>query len=117
MIIILENHRPKSWNEFWSGKHWSKRNEWGHVIHALVRGNLSPDSVIFDKPVSITVMAYFDKHPQDSSNICTKPYIDALIGWLITDDSPKYVPSVTSESYVDKLNPRVVIEVKEIHNE
>ena len=69
---------------------------------------------LYSHPVAITITAYFKGRQLDPDNIASKFYIDGLKGWLITDDTPKYVDSVTTRSRVDKLNPRIEIELKEI---
>ena len=108
-LIILEGERPKSWNEFWSGMHWSARKKYKDRAKLVVRSAIDPNSKPFDVPVRIRYDIFMDKHLPDIENICTKPYTDGLIGWLIVDDSPKYVPKFGVELYADKENPRMEI--------
>ena len=75
---------------------------------------MTGEEQMFDVLVDITITAYFDKRPLDASNICAKLYEDAIKGWLIVDDSPKYVRSVRTVSEIDKQRPRVEIEVAEV---
>jgi len=112
--LVLEGEQPPSWNEFYSGKHWSIRTEKARRAHALVRASLDPELPPFTRPVTITGIAYFAKQPQDPSNICLKIYEDGLIGWWIVDDGPLYVRSVTTISRIDRARPRLEIEVEEI---
>ena len=110
--IILKGEKPMSWNQLYSGSHWTVRSQEAKRVHALVRYSLSPKPKgVYTGRVGIVVKAYFDKRPYDSDNIATKIYIDGLKGNVIIDDTPKYVESVTSMSLVDKENPRVEIEV------
>lgn len=113
--IILKGERPQSWNKHWSGQHWAKRKEEADRVHTLVRAEIDPDEArVFEFPVRITVSCWFKSKAQDAGNICTKPYIDALIGWYIHDDSQYYVPEVVTRSYIDKRRPRLEIEIEEL---
>lgn len=67
-----------------------------------------------NKRVEIEVVGYFDKRPLDADNICSKIYLDSLKGWLIEDDSPKFVDRVSTASRIDKENPRVEITLSEV---
>jgi hypothetical protein len=118
LTIVLPGVRSPSMNEFYSTPHWSRRNKIAQDIHAVVRNRLremgiGPGDTCNNK-VAITVVGYFDKRPLDSSNISAKLFEDALKGWLIEDDSPQYVESMTTISRVDKLNPRVEITLIEV---
>lgn len=110
--LTLEGYKIPSWNQLYSGRHWSKRAAMAAEAKTAVRvaiGDYAGEPE--DEPVHITVTSYVTHHPMDADNICSKLVIDGLIGWLITDDNPKYVLSVTTKSRVDKDNPRVVIEI------
>lgn len=112
VLIVLEGERPLSMNDYYSGKHWSNRHTETKRVKLLVREQIDPATArMFDGPVDITMTAYFKGNTQDSGNVCTKPYIDALIGWYIEDDSIQYVRRVTTESRKDNKRPRVEIEV------
>jgi len=114
--IILPNERPKSWNAFWAGSHWSKRKEERDRVHLVVRASINPDKTkIYQGRVDIKITAFYDttgRNKQiESPNVCNKPYIDALIGWYLTDDGTDYVRRVITESRIDDVNPRVEIEI------
>lgn len=112
--IVLENERPKSWNTFWAGEHWTTRKDEKDRVAWLVRSEIDPEAAtVFDAPVEIEVIAYYDSRPADSDNVCDKPYIDALIGWYIEDDSPEYVDAAITRSRLDTDNPRVEIIIRE----
>lgn len=119
ITLTLPSEQPMSWNKMYSGLHWSKRREEAARVHLAVRGALDPNEPMFDKAVAITVRAYFrNKRVQlDASNVAAKLYEDGLIGWLIEDDSPKYVRSMTTVSLRDRKNPRVEIQIEEIADE
>jgi len=117
MLIVLSGERCQSLNKMYAGRHWSRRAEEATRVHELVyytaleqQLNIAP----FNKPVRITIRAYFKNRPMDPDNIVGKLYVDALrhVG-IIHDDTIKYVASVTTESHVDNKNPRVEIEVVE----
>jgi hypothetical protein len=113
--LNLKGERPDSWNGYWAGMHWTKRKAARDRVHMVVREQIDPDKAkIFDVPVHITIITYFKNRPKDAPNVCTKPYIDALIGWYIEDDDIKHLPKVTSEAYIDKRSPRMIIEIEPI---
>ena len=68
-------------------------------------------AAVFDCPVAIHYRAYMKGRLPDCSNLCVKPYEDALIGWYIKDDDPKHVRRVTLEVIHDKKDPRLEIEI------
>ena len=111
MKIVLDGERPFSWNKYWSGMHWSKRSAEKDRVKLLVRSELEPSVQMFTDPVEIHVRAFFKGNVQDCSNVCIKPYEDALIGWLIEDDSPAHVTAVRVESHKHNKRPRVEIEI------
>lgn len=116
VILTLIDEKPMSWNKMYSGMHWADRLAEAERVHLAVRVAVDPNDQKFDKPVAITVRAYFkDKRSQlDASNITAKLYEDGLIGWLIEDDNPQHVQSMTTISLIDRENPRVEIEIKEV---
>lgn len=116
ITLTLEGEQPMGLNKLLARNHWTLRDEEvGRVILA-VRVALDPDEALFDKPVAITVRAYFKNRrvQLDCSNIPGKLYEDGLIGWLIEDDKPEFVRSMTTVSLIDRQNPRVEIEITEV---
>lgn len=114
MIIVLDGERPVSWNTMYSGAHWGKRKDRADSAHAAVHYALSileEPVKLFDGRVHITVRAYFKHRPLDPCNITAKLYIDGLHKIVIEDDTMEYVASVTTESHIDKDNPRVEMEI------
>ncbi len=112
VLIVLEGERPISTNDYYTGKHWSVRSAETNRVKLLMREQIDPEAVrMFDGRVDITMTAYFKGNTQDSGNVSSKPYIDALIGWYIEDDSIRYVRRVATESRKDNKRPRVEIEV------
>lgn len=115
MRIVIDHERPVSWNKYWSGMHWTQRNNEAKRVHALVKYSKKymseEDNQVLETPRRIIVTAYFDKRAYDPDNIAAKPYIDGLKGWYLKDDTMKYVDEVTTRSRIDKKNPRVEIEI------
>ncbi len=114
--LILPDEQPIGLNRLLAREHWSNRNEEVARVKLAVRAALDPDLPIFKPPVTITVTVHFkNKGVQlDASNIPAKFYEDGLIDWLIVDDSPQYVRSMTTVSLLDRDNPRVEIEIREV---
>jgi Holliday junction resolvase RusA-like endonuclease len=120
MIIVLKGERPVSWNRLNARLHWTKRKELVDRAHMIVLAAIldqHPDVEPFNTRVRITVRSYFKNRPTDPDNICDKLYIDGLRGRVIHDDTMQYVAGVTTESYIDKDNPRLEIELTEVNDE
>lgn len=103
MKIVLLNEKPVSWNQFYKGQHWTYRRMLAEDVHQKVAMTLKAQFgripiPLIDYKVSITIVAYYKKTHIDSDNIPAKLYIDGLKGIVISDDSPYYVGSVTTES-------------------
>jgi hypothetical protein len=108
--VILPGERPTySWNEYYTGSHWSKRKAEADRVHQLIRAHIDPDLPLFTERVDICTVVYFDKNPMDACNIPDKIYNDGFIGWYIIDDDRRYVRCTTTQSEIDKDNPRVEI--------
>lgn len=113
--IILPGERPLlSNNDYYSGKHWSVRVKEVKRVRMVVRAALTGNETPAKLPVTVTVRCYFDTKPLDCSNVPVKLYEDAIKGWLIEDDSPKYVAGIMAYSLLDPDNPRVEITVEEV---
>lgn len=108
-LVILKEERPKSWNEYYAGSHWSKRNAHSKATHLIMREALDPDDPPFQGPVDITITSYCKGRSMDADNVTTKLYIDGLKGFWLDDDSPLYVHSVTSKVARDDNDPRVEV--------
>lgn len=111
MRITIPGYKPRSWNQFYAGGHWTKRKAAADEAHMLVRAALPADVELYAVPVDITVTAHFRGKAMDADNIAAKLLIDGLVGRVLVDDSPEYVRSVRTVSAVDKAAPRVVIDV------
>ncbi len=115
MKIVIPNERPISWNKFYAGTHHSARTREKNRVKLAVRAHIDPQAaVIFQGRVDIVTTVYFDKRPHDPDNITDKFYIDALCGWYIADDTREYIRLAGTVSELDRNNPRVEIEIKEV---
>lgn len=88
-------------NSLYSGKHWSLRKRDSEYWHALVKSELSKQGIkpgIYTKPVALT---FYWNDRMDCTNhaYVGKMIEDALKGYLIADDSRKYVKRVVHEFY------------------
>lgn len=118
MKIILKGERPLSWNKIYQSRHWIFRKQFADSIHqrvvaALIDMGIHPfdKTKMFEGRVDIVVIAYFQNRSLDPDNICSKIYIDPLKFSLLHDDTPKYVRRVSTQSEIDKENPRLEIEI------
>lgn len=100
-------------NSIYAGKHWSKRSEDARDMRDLVLAELYRQKIprkIYERPVGIAF--YFnDRLDCDNHALIQKLVIDALKGYLIQDDSKKYVRKVSSEFHEEDY---ILVEVFEI---
>ena len=99
-------------NAIYAGKHWSLRKKDSDYWHRLVHNELLRQGVrknLYQKPVVIT---FYWNDRLDCSNhaYMGKMIEDALKGWVISDDSRKYVRGICHTFY-DK--PYITVEIKE----
>lgn len=85
-------------NAYYSGKHWAQRKKDADELHALTLAAMRRQKVkkkIFKAPVSLTFL--FDDGLDCSNHaVIVKAVEDAMKGWVIVDDSPRYVKSITT---------------------
>ena len=88
-------------NKIYAGQHWSKRRKTAEEIHQLVACELLRQNVkrkIFQRPVQIT-LRYNSRLDIDNHGALTKMIIDGFKGYLIKDDTRKYVQRIVQEFY------------------
>lgn len=88
-------------NSIYTGKHWTKRQEDAELIHQLtiiaMRAQHIP-AKLFNNPVHIKI--YFnDNLDIDNHGYISKLIIDGIKGYLIADDTRKYINSLTQCFY------------------
>lgn len=92
-LIIQE--KIVSWNQFYGRKHWSERKKIVDYWHHLVKIECYIQKIPSFNTVHITIKS-ISKRPIDPDNICAKSIIDGIVhAGVLTDDTPKYVKSVT----------------------
>lgn len=80
-------------NSIYAGKHWAKRQKDKQFWHALIQAKMQAAGIEkkpFDKPVSISFW-WDDRLDLDNTAYMRKMIIDALKGWIIYDDTKRYV--------------------------
>ena len=100
-------------NAYYSGKHWAQRKKDADELHALTLAAMRRAHVKkapLDVPVNITF--YFDDGLDCSNHaVIVKAVEDAMKGWIIADDSPRYVKSITTKFHD---GGRIRVEVTEL---
>ncbi|PWL46847.1 MAG: hypothetical protein DBY45_01895 [Clostridiales bacterium] len=99
-------------NAIYSGKFWAKRNRDKDYWHWMVLNCLRQQRIkkeIFFKPVSITFY-WDDGLDVDNHAYMGKLIVDALKGYLIENDSKKYVKEVVHRFHEGDI----VVEVVEV---
>lgn len=102
-------------NAIYAGKHWSRRNADKEFWHSMVRASMHRAEIprkFFDKPVDI-VMKWNDGLDIDNHSYMGKMLVDSLTGWLIQNDSRRYVRSVKHEFHNEDY---ILVEVSEVRN-
>lgn len=103
-----------SLNAYWSGKYFRQRAQDAREIHALVVLALKQARVRKEpmkSPVEI-VFRWDDGLDIDNHAALGKMITDALKGWVIVDDSPRWVRRVTHEFCWDQ--GKIGVEVREL---
>lgn len=107
--------REYSLNAIYAGKHWRKRNSDKEFWYALVRSELRRQGVpqvFFNGPVAVT-FSWHDGLDCDNHAYMGKMILDTLRGYLIQDDSRKYVREITHKFHDEDC---ILVEVKEYEN-
>ncbi|MBQ7014300.1 MAG: hypothetical protein IJN11_10375 [Oscillospiraceae bacterium] len=101
-VEFMIRHKPCGrWgmNSLYSGKHWAKRDKEAAEMHLIVRAALSECRIprrLFTAPVAVHIR-YNSRMDIDNHGYLSKLIIDGLKGWLIEDDSRKYVKALYQE--------------------
>ena len=88
-----------SLNSYWAGKHYRDRARDARYVHMLVREALKQHRVkqsAFIVPVEIR-FRWDDRLDIDNHAALGKMIVDAMKGYLLQDDSPRWVRRVTHE--------------------
>lgn len=99
-IIFYINYKitcNDSLNNIYSSKHWTHRKSYVNAIHTIVRNALKSNRVpkeIFRRPVAIRLVYPLDNLDIDNHGYFAKCVVDGLKGWVIKDDTRKYVVEI-----------------------
>lgn len=94
--IPIKVNKQYSLNQLYESKHWSNRKKKADEIHELVyysmmQQNIPP--VLYKKPV-IVQLSFNSNLDCDNHGYLTKLIVDGMKGYLLTDDSKKYVKEI-----------------------
>ena len=115
MTFVIEESRTGQYslNKIYSGSHWSARKRDAEYWHRLTQQALMAAGIPkhpTDGPWMVTAL-YNDRLDADNHGFITKCIVDGLKGWVIPDDTRKYLKSVTQGFWEGK---GVLVEVKEL---
>ena len=99
--IPLDVNGRWSLNQIYSGIHWTKRKTMAEEIHTLTILGLRKSKVrkeVFNMPVNI-IIKYNSRLDIDNHGWLSKMITDGMKGYLIKDDTKKYVKSLKQEFY------------------
>ena len=102
-----------SLNAYWAGKHYRARAQDAKDVHSLTILAMKQARVKkapFKKPVEI-LFCWDDGLDIDNHAALGKMITDALKGWVIQDDNPRWVRRVTHEFW---NGGKVEVEVREL---
>lgn len=113
LILPLKVNSKLSLNGVYSNNHWSVRKRQAEEIHTLVKFELLSKRIprkIFENPVRINF--YWNSMLDlDNHGYLAKLIIDGLKGYLIHDDTKKYIQEIHHSYWLGK---GVKIEISEI---
>jgi hypothetical protein len=99
-----------SFNKVYAGEHWSKRSKEAETYHNFVKYELMKQKIpreTWELPVEI-IFLYNSGLDIDNHAYIDKLIIDGLKGYLIKDDSKKYVRRKTDD-YWDGAGIKVIV--------
>lgn len=105
--------RDYSLNAFYSGKYWAKRKREMDGWHMVVLSSLKKQRVrkaLFSSPVQITFF-WDDRLDIDNHAVIGKATVDALKGYLLVNDGPKWFREVRHKYW---KGGEIRVEVEEI---
>lgn len=116
MIKIVVNDIPPSNNEYMGNSHnfnkyRQQKERWHWLIKAALCKAERPKKPLMKAIVKITYF-FKDNRRRDLDNFSGKFLLDPLVAeGIIVDDSFCYIKKLELEAFVDKENPRTVIEI------
>lgn len=113
--LPIQVNSKLSLNSIYGGLHWGIRRKQSQKIHEIVRLSMKSQNIpqkMFEKPVDIN-FKWNSKLDLDNHGYIAKLIIDSLKGYLIQDDTRKYINRITHEYQKDK---GVRVKLKEVEN-
>ena len=102
--IPIKINSKLSLNSIYAGLHWGTRRKQSQKIHEIVRLSMKSQNIppkMFEKPVNIA-FKWHSNLDLDNHGYIAKLIIDSLKGYLLLDDTSKYVTLITHEYQKDK---------------
>ena len=99
-------------NKLYAGVHWTVRKRQADFVHGLVQSTLYVNKVprkLFKKPVRVTI-SYNSRLDIDNHSYLSKLIIDGLKGYLIEDDTKKYLTELNQKFWKED---GILVEVEE----
>lgn len=86
-------------NAYYGGKHWAQRKKDADYLHALTRAALQKAGIpkqLVTGPVEVRFF-WDDGLDIDNHAVIAKAVVDACKGWILPDDSPRWVRKVSHQ--------------------
>lgn len=106
-----------SMNSIYSGSHWSKRKHKADQIHRAVYAALK-QAGIPRKPLPFPVrihIRYNSRLDIDNHGYLAKLIVDGIKGWIVKDDSRRYVKELVQSFHEGKVD-FIYVTIEEVHN-
>lgn len=100
-------------NAFYAGKHWAKRKKDAEELHNLALWSMKSAGIkkqFAVKPVEIRFF-WDDRMDIDNHAALGKAFVDAMKGYILPDDSPRWFRKVTHEFWD---GGKIRVEVEEL---
>lgn len=113
--LSLKINSKLSLNRIYGGIHWGIRKKQSQKIHEAVRLSLQAQNIpkeLFKSPVDI-VFRWNSKLDLDNHGYVAKLIIDGMKGYLLKDDSKKYINSITHEYLNQKSKSGVFVTISD----
>ena len=102
--LPIQVNSKLSLNRIYGGIHWGVRRKQSQKVHEIVRLSMKSQNIpkrLFEKPININ-FKWHSKLDLDNHGYIAKLIIDSLKGYLIKDDTEKYINKITHEYQKDK---------------
>lgn len=118
-VLPIKVDSKLSLNSVYSSKHWSARKRQAEQIHNIVKMELLIRRIpknLFKKPLRVEF--YWNSLLDlDNHGYVAKLIIDGLKGYLIRDDSKKYIEKITHSYWLGKGVKIIIFESEELFDD